>query len=326
MSGFGLDLVLWLQANLGFLTPLMQALSFLGTTEFLLLLGLTTYWCIDVRIGIRLGLLLVTGAALGGILKLAFHMPRPYWCDARVGPLAAEPTYGMPSIHALYSWAIAPWLGGILRHRWGLAAGILLALGISLSRLVLGVHFPGDVAAGFAAGLATLSAVFFGVRHLVPWLRRAGFPFQCLTALAASGILVALQGVILAGIEPLPDPASWAENAARIAPIFPRNPNHLVSLAGLAAGMGIGLAGMHRRARFDAGGPLEKRILRFLLGFSVTLFLWGGLSILWNEPAQPGALVLRYIRYGLVGLWTAFGAPWIFLRWNLARRAEESTG
>jgi hypothetical protein len=168
--------------------------------------------------------------------------------------------------------------------------------------------------------------VEFGIRSLGPRLGRAGFLVQCLTALAASGVLIALQAVILGGVQPAPDPAAWAENAARIAPIFPRNPDPIVSLAGLIAGMGIGLAGKNRWAPFDAQGNAEQRVLRFLLGLSVTLFLWGGLSILWSEPAQPGALILRYLRYGLVGLWTVFGAPWLFLRWKLAQRMAYTPG
>jgi membrane-associated phospholipid phosphatase len=323
MVGYlGVDPVVWLQSNAAGWKPLMQALSFLGTTEFLLLLGLTVYWCIDARAGVRLGLLLVSGAALGGILKLAFHMPRPYWVDARVRPLAAEATYGMPSIHSLYAWSITPWLGWLARRGAGLAAGLLLAFGISISRVHLGVHFPADVVAGIAAGLIVWFGVDLGIRFLGPILARAGFSLQCLAAAAASILLLLAQAVVLGAIDAAPDPASWAGNAARIAVIFPRNPDHIISLAGLILGMGIGLACKSHWAPFHAAGGAEKRILRFLLGLSITLMLWGGLSILWNEPARSAAPILRYVRYGLVGFWTVFLAPLLFLHWGLADRAE----
>jgi O-antigen/teichoic acid export membrane protein len=112
----------------------------------------------------------------------------------------------------------------------------------------------------------------------------------------------------------------WAENAARINLILPRNPDPVISLAGLILGMGVGLAGMNRWAPFHAGGSIEQRILRFLLGLSVALFLWGGLAILWNGINPPLDWILRYVRYGLVGLWVIFLAPWLFLRWKLAPR------
>jgi membrane-associated phospholipid phosphatase len=58
-----------------------------------------------------LGLLLTAGASLGGLLKMSFHMPRPYWYDPRVQPLAAEISYGFPSQHAITAWSVLPWLG-----------------------------------------------------------------------------------------------------------------------------------------------------------------------------------------------------------------------
>ncbi len=298
----------------------MYVLSFLGTTEFLLLLGLTVYWCIDTKAGVRLGLLLMTGAALGGILKLAFHMPRPYWYDVRVQPLAGEPGYGMPSIHALYAWAIAPWLGRSIRRGWGFALGVLLAVGISVSRVMLGVHFPGDVLAGFAIGVLVWFAVDGGICFLGPRLNRAGILVQCIAAASASAMLFLAQAVILRGIESTTDPAVWAENAARINLILPRSPDPIVALAGLILGMGTGLACQRRWAPFSSGGGIEKRLLRFLLGLSVALILLGGLAIFWNGVDQPLGLVLRYARYALVGFWMIFLAPWLFLRWKLADR------
>ncbi len=298
MSDFGLDLVLWLQANAGFLTPLMHTFSLLGTTEFLLLLGLTVYWCIDARTGTRLGLMLLGGGALGGILKLAFHMPRPYWVDTRIQPLAGETGYGMPSIHSLNAWSVAPWLGGKLRRGWGLGIGILIAVGISVSRVELGVHFPGDVLGGFLIGVLVWVLADLGIRHLGPALARAGFPTQCLAAAAASIIVLLLQSVILGRLSGTADPAAWAENAARINLIQPRNPNPIISLAGLILGMGIGLACKNRWAPFAAGGALGKRILRFLLGLSVWLYLplraHATPAIAWPLPsAGRGALRSR---------------------------------
>jgi membrane-associated phospholipid phosphatase len=323
MSGYwewGIDTVVWLQTNAAFLTPLMRAFSFLGSTEFLLLLGLTVYWCIDARTGVRLGLLLLGGGALGGLLKLAFHMPRPYWFDTRVQPLAAETGYGMPSIHTLHAWAIAPWLGGRFQGRWGALAGVLVAVGISLSRIQLGVHFPGDVAAGFFIGILVWFLVDAGIRYLGPVLGRVGFLAQCLAAAAASSIVLLLQSDILGRLMGTFDPAAWADNAAQINLIQPRDPNPIISLAGLILGMGIGLACKNRWAPFEAGGSLEKRILRFLLGLSVMLMVYAGLAFLWNGIDPPLGPILRYVRYGLAGWWMIFLAPWVFLRWGLAVR------
>jgi membrane-associated phospholipid phosphatase len=321
MGGYwdwGVQVVLWLQTHGGWLQPLMHALSFLGTEEFLLALGLILYWCVDVSVGLRVGLLMTAGGSLNCLLKLAFHMPRPYWYDPRVQPLAAEFTYGMPSTHTAVAWSIWPWLGWKIRTQWGLAVGALLAAGISVSRIFLGVHFPGDVLGGFLIGLLVWVGIDWGIRRIGPALKRAGFIAQCATAAAASALLLLAQAGLLRGIQSIADPPEWARNAARLNAILPRDPSEIVSLAGLILGLGAGLAFQQRWAPFRADGPAGKRILRFLLGLSVLLIVWRGLPILWNEYAQPAAMILRYIRYGLVGFWAVFLAPLCFLRLKLA--------
>ncbi|MGD0806186.1 MAG: phosphatase PAP2 family protein [Anaerolineales bacterium] len=321
MGGYwdwGVGVVLWLQTNAGGLKPFMQALSFLGTEDFLLVLSLTLYWCVDVSLGLRLGLLLTIGGSLGSLLKLAFHMPRPYWYDPRVQPMASEPTYGMPSGHSITAWSVGPWLGSRIQMPWGLAAGVLIALGVSVSRVFLGVHFPGDVLAGLLVGLIVWFIVDWSIRHIGPVLKRAGFLAQCGAAVATSTFLLLAQAGLQWGIRFVVDPPEWAQNASRLTAVSPRNPTEFISLAGLVLGLGAGLAFQQRWAQFRADGPAGKRVLRFLLGLSVMLIVWRGLPILWNEYVQPASMVLRYIRYALVGFWAVFLAPLIFLRLGLA--------
>jgi membrane-associated phospholipid phosphatase len=318
MGYLGLDWVIWLQAHAGPLGPAFAALSVFGTADFLLPLGITLYWCIDSRLGVRLGLILAAGASLGGLLKLAFHLPRPYWYDVRVRPLSGEVTYGLPSSHSITAWSVFPWLGRRILHRIGLSVGILLALGIMASRLYLGVHFPADVLAGMAVGLFVWWLVDWGIRRIGPALRRAGFPAQLACAAAASGLVLLAQAVALQLLTAVADPPQWAQNAARVNVIAPRDPSELVSMAGLILGLGAGLACMRRWAPFHAGGPVGKRLARFLIGFTGLMVLWRVLPVVWNEYAQPASMILRYIRYGLVGFWAAFLAPWFFLRLKLA--------
>ena len=157
------------------------------------MLGLTLYWCVDVSLGLRLGLLLTIGGSLGNLLKLAFHMLRPYWYDPRVQLMASEPTYGMPSGHSITAWSVGPWLDSRIQMPWGLAAGVLIALGVSVSRVFLGVHFPGAVLAGLLVGLIVWFFVDWGIRHIGPILKRAGFLAQCGTAAATSVFLLLAQ-------------------------------------------------------------------------------------------------------------------------------------
>lgn len=109
-------------------------------------------------------LVTMTGAGiLDATLKLAFHRLRP---DPFFG--GAKPTtYSFPSGHALISFCFYGLIAGMLSFylkkpwqrglTWSIAA-VLIAL-IGLSRIYLGVHWPSDVLAGYAAAIIWMGAV-----------------------------------------------------------------------------------------------------------------------------------------------------------------------
>jgi undecaprenyl-diphosphatase len=99
---------------------------------------------------------------LDASLKLAFHRARP---DPFF--IAKPSTYSFPSGHALISLCFYGLLAGTLSHdlrsKWQqvlvwTVAVILIAL-IGMSRVYLGVHWPSDVIAGYAAALIWMGAV-----------------------------------------------------------------------------------------------------------------------------------------------------------------------
>jgi undecaprenyl-diphosphatase len=91
-------------------------------------------------------------------MKLFFHRPRP---EAWFG-YPVPSTYSFPSGHAFVSFCFFLCLAEILIRddwrradrlaMWGAAVGCTLTIG--LSRVYLGVHYPTDVLAGYAAGIA----------------------------------------------------------------------------------------------------------------------------------------------------------------------------
>jgi hypothetical protein len=89
---------------------------------------------------------------------------------------------------------------------------------------------------------------------------------------------------------------------------------------GALLGLGIGLALAVRIAPFDAGGAWWKRVLRFVIGGVIVFALRLGLGAVFDglEPA----LAWRIVRYTLIGLWAAVGAPWVFLATRLAEREK----
>jgi len=103
----------------------------------------------------------------------------------RVRPVVADPVaYGMgnsfPSGHTLGSTVVYGALTlvflALVRARWRVwfvAAAAVLVFAIGLSRIGLGVHFLSDVLAGWALGLAWISATAYAFRV---WRREAGHP------------------------------------------------------------------------------------------------------------------------------------------------------
>ena len=94
---------LYLQSLGDWLRYPMAFFSFLGTQNAYMILMSVMYWCIDDRLGIRLGIYLLISNGLNTILKWLFKLPRPYWIDARVRALSYESSFGLPSGHAMMS-------------------------------------------------------------------------------------------------------------------------------------------------------------------------------------------------------------------------------
>jgi undecaprenyl-diphosphatase len=96
------------------------------------------------------GVAAVVGAyVLNTAIKVVVRRRRP--AVAGLPPLTGTPTgLSFPSAHASSSFAAARAYAGLLPP----APLYALALGLALSRLYLGVHFPSDSAAGAALGTA----------------------------------------------------------------------------------------------------------------------------------------------------------------------------
>ncbi|HZS04985.1 MAG TPA: phosphatase PAP2 family protein [Blastocatellia bacterium] len=156
------------------LTSLMRVVTMLGSVTFLAASGLcvATIFLIAGRWrALVMFFITMLGATLLDVtLKLGFRRTRPVpWFDT---PLPGS--FSFPSGHALGSFCFYGALAAIIAARtrshivriitWALAALLILLIG--LSRIYLGVHYPSDVLAGYAAALVWVMVVAFGDRLL----------------------------------------------------------------------------------------------------------------------------------------------------------------
>ena len=149
------------------LTTSMKALSFFGSTLFLVVVTVTLVGVFLIRRQHRSAIIMtvvMTGAVvLNYVLKVSFQRPRPLpYFDT---PLPSS--FSFPSGHSLFSacffgiiaWLFASQMSYLFAKAGVWTAAIVLILLIGISRVYLGVHYPTDVAAGFLAAFFWVSAV-----------------------------------------------------------------------------------------------------------------------------------------------------------------------
>ena len=291
---WGTEVVLWLQQFSPALDPFFQALTFLGEEDFFLLLLPLVSWCLDRRTGARLTILFLLSTYLNAVIKLVVDQPRPFEYDPRVKKLWETTGGGFPSNHTQGAVVVWGYLATQFRRRWLWILAILLMVLIPLSRVYLGMHFPTDLLGGYVLGAGVLLLYLWWGPPAEKWLEEWGLPGQLILALAVP--------ILLAFALPIGDEASVTAAA---------------TMMGLSAGFVLEL----RWVGFRTAGAWWKRIARFLLGVAGLFALRFGLSAAF-EGLSP-ALLFRFIRYGLIGLWGGLGAPWAFVRLGLAETESE---
>ena len=149
------------------LTTLMKTLTVLGSSVVMAPLAILTLTFCGIRREFHalktLAATFVGALLLELLLKHAFHRPRP----VPFFDLPTPASFSFPSGHALFSFCFFGGLVAVISPRmasraaklalWVLA--LVLTLAIGLSRVYLGVHYPSDVLAGYAAGVVWVATV-----------------------------------------------------------------------------------------------------------------------------------------------------------------------
>jgi membrane-associated phospholipid phosphatase len=179
------------------LDRVMYAFTYLGSgLTVTLLTGATVLVFAAARRyleAILLTLALVAGTLFVNAVKLLVGRPRPPLEDARIVQGGLSFPSGHSTLAAMFYGTLAYFIIRALRREWqriavgALAALLVLAIGVS--RVYLGVHYPSDVAAGWAAGVMWLGLVFAMEQA---WLARAVRP-----RLAPRRVLAIVSGVVL---------------------------------------------------------------------------------------------------------------------------------
>ena len=311
---FGLEIIVWLQESYPQLESFFKLISQMGSEEFYLAVLPIIYWTIDKRLGRQLGFVFFITVGLNTILKQAFRGPRPFWIAPEVG-LADTGGYGIPSGHTQYATVIYLMVAARVKKFWVWLIALIMILIMSISRVYLGQHFIHDVIAGFIVGLFILAGYFIWQRYFATRFSKRILGQKVLVAILVTAIMALLYVVtlLLIGAPDLSVP--WAEfiPEAELSTI-----TEMATAVGALLGFGIGIILESSRVRFQADGPLSKKIGRYLVGIIVTVIIWQGLGTIFPRDPLWLAIPLRIFRYALVTLWASYLAPMTFVRLHLA--------
>lgn len=149
-------------------------LSFIGSTEFYVFILPIVYHSLPrgEAAGLAFSLLAATGFA--GFAKDVFKLPRPpqeMWLVTAEG-------YGFPSGHATGSSSFWGYLALSRPAPALIGFTVTLIAGVSLSRVVLGVHYPRDLVGGVIIGFAVAALSFYLASRFGWRLALAGIPLS----------------------------------------------------------------------------------------------------------------------------------------------------
>ncbi len=135
-------------------TSLARGLTRMGDATTWTVAGiacLATFTARGVHLGLRIGAATGIATLLSQTLKRSLSRARPDASIAGFEALASNPDrFSFPSGHTAAAFAVATAFAG---EPHGLGPGaLLLAVGIALSRVYLGAHYPLDVAVGGVLG------------------------------------------------------------------------------------------------------------------------------------------------------------------------------
>lgn len=150
-----------------------------GVVPFDILLIAVLAWRARLREGLFAGIAIIGSALLNLATKQIFARDRPsLWAS-----ISPETTFSFPSGHAMGSATLA-WVLLLLawhtRWRWPVAIFVVaFAVSVAFSRIYLGVHYPSDILAGWAAASAWAVSAYllvfrFGARPWAEANRNAG--------------------------------------------------------------------------------------------------------------------------------------------------------
>ena len=264
-----------------FLDILFKVLTNLGSEPVYIFIASLIFWCYDRRMGIRALYVIMFSAYVALLAKTLFGMPRPPEYLHKV----TENDFGFPSGHALVSSGFWGYLGLRIKNSRIIIIGAIAVFLVSLSRIYLGVHYPGDVVGGIVFGLMVACGFYKGETGITGLFEKQERTTKYLITLFLPAILVLiayLQGVLV---------------------------NEQIGLGLLMASIGVGYLLEEEKIKFQDTKNKKQLIKRALVGIVIL-----GMIFVISEILSMTYPVFTYIKYVLLGFSSVYVVPLVFTK------------
>lgn len=283
-----MDMINYLQQFLSIkpVAYIFQFFTFLGNDEFYMIFFGILIWCVNKPLGFWAAAVLLVSGLASGVVKDAAALGRPI----RENQLES---YAFPSGHTFTAVTVWAYLGIRLKSKWFWVWAFAAMIFIPLSRIILAFHYPGDILGGYAMGIPLLL--------LLVWLSRVfvekGWDHKfSKAALLTLSILIP---AILTALSPDSD---------------------MPKLMGLLAGAAAGYIVEQDKVRSIPRTHWAFQVLKAAIGLAGLFGIVMGLSPVLSHGNPVLLAALRFLRYGLGGVWVTLLAPALFVALKMTPR------
>lgn len=276
--------------------PILNAFFLILTisTEVPVVVLLTAimYWCINKKYGQKLLFALIPNIVINTGIKELVKEPRPIGAKGLKSLRTETATgYSFPSGHTQTATTFWTSLILIFKQKWIYILGSIMILGVGLSRLYLGVHWPVDVVGGWIFGIV-FTVIFAKLFDIVDKSKNYKLLF-----------LVLIPFIIF---------------------IFIVKSESYVKILGLLVGLILGyiiedkfinfktINNYKEKVNFSSKVITNKEhiimcVYRFILGIITLGILYLALNFI-----MPDKVIFNFIRYAIISLYAVAGVPALF--------------
>ncbi|MEG2983220.1 MAG: phosphatase PAP2 family protein [Peptostreptococcaceae bacterium] len=262
-----------------FKSPILNMIFLIITmsteTPVIFIVASALYWCVNKRYGQRLIFALTGNIALNTGVKEFFKAPRPIGVKGIESMRTSTATgYSFPSGHTQIGTTFWISIMSIVKNRYVYITGTIIFLGIGISRLYLGVHWPIDVLFGWIFGIVFTIICNYILHKVEQNEKYRYFNF----------VLIPM--------------VLW---------IFVVNSIEYVKMVGLISGFIIGYIIEKEYIKFNVDVCMKSKIYRYLFG----VISLGAVYII-LKLIMPANYIGGYLRYSLLMIYAMAGAPLLF--------------